>query len=443
MRDLVLVGLVLMVIPSALAHTTTSVMLWTWVSIMSPHRLTFGFAHSFPFAVVSAGCAAISVLFSKDPLKMPYKPPVKYLIAFLIWMCITTFMGFYPTESTVQLNKVLKIQIMTLVALAALHERKHIEMFAWVNALSIGFYGFKGGIFTIQTGGSNRVWGPPGSFIEGNNEVAVAMIMAIPLLNYLRLMSPYKWVRRFLLWTAILSAVAAIGSQSRGALLAISAMGFVLWLRSPQKLVSGITVLLMAGLVVSLMPSTWGERMNTMQTYEKDGSAMGRINAWTMCFNLATHNIFGGGFEIYTFDLFARYAPDPLDLHVAHSIYFQILGEHGFIGLFMFLMIWFKSYKIGTEIRKVSKGRPELEWTYNLAGMCQVAIVGYAVGGAFLSLAYFDLPYNVMVILVCTQRWIDAKRWEIDLQGAFGAKAPIAKLDPKTGLPMEVKTKPG
>jgi hypothetical protein len=65
--------------------------------------------------------------------------------------------------------------------------------------------------------------------------------------------------------------------------------------------------------------------------------------------------------------------------------------------------------------------------------MCQVAIVGYAVGGAFLSLAYFDLPYNVMVILVCTQRWIEAKRWEVDTRGAFGATAPVARLDLQAG----------
>ena len=433
MRDIVLMGLVLLVLPSALMHTTTAVMLWTWVSIMNPHRLAFGIAHSFPFAMVAAGCAAISLLLTKDPLKIPYKSPVKYLIFFLIWVCITTAMAFYPSESMVQLNKVLKIQLMTVVALAALHERKHIEMFAWVNALSIGFYGFKGGLFTISTGGGSRVWGPPGSFIEGNNELAVALIMAIPLLNYLRLVSPHPWVRRLLLAVSILSAVAAIGTQSRGALLAISAMGFVLWLRSPKKLVAGITVAVMATLLVAFMPSSWGERMNTIQSYEQDGSAMGRINAWMLCFNVAKNHLFGGGFEIYTFEMFARYAPDPLDLHVAHSIYFQVLGEHGFIGLFLFLAIWFYTYKIGTQIRKVAKGRPELDWAYNLAGMCQVAIVGYAVGGAFLSLAYFDLPYNVMVILVCTQRWIEAKRWEVDTRGAFGATAPVARLDLQAG----------
>ena len=50
---------------------------------------------------------------------------------------------------------------------------------AWVMALSIGFFGVKGGIFTVVGGGENMVWGPPGSFIEGNNELALALIMVL------------------------------------------------------------------------------------------------------------------------------------------------------------------------------------------------------------------------------------------------------------------------
>ena len=63
---------------------------------------------------------------------------------------------------------------------------------------------------------------------------------------------------------------------------------------------------------------------------------MGRINAWTMALNLAKDNFFGGGFSIYESAVFARYAPDP-EARAAHSIYFQVLGEHGFVGLFLFL----------------------------------------------------------------------------------------------------------
>lgn len=74
--------------------------------------------------------------------------------------------------------------------------------------------------------------------------------------------------------------------------------------------------------------------------YAQDSSALGRLNAWWMAFNLAKANFFGGGFAIYNAQTFALYAPDPTDIHAAHSIYFMVLGEHGFVGLALFLLLW-------------------------------------------------------------------------------------------------------
>jgi len=428
MRDILLIGILLAALPLALRHTYAAVLLWTWVSIMNPHKMAFGFAYSFPFAAIAAGAALISMVFTKDRVKLPSHPAVTTLIIFVLWMCLTSAMGFDPDGSFEQLKKILKIQLMTLVAMAALQNRKHIELFIWVNALSIGFYGLKGGLFTIQTGGNGTVWGPAGGFIEGNNELAVALIIAIPLLNYLRAVATRPWIRLGLLGLMVFSAIAALGTQSRGALLAISAMGLVLWLRSDKKIVSGIAVALLATALVAFMPASWDQRMNTINNYEEDGSAMGRINAWRFTFNIANEKLFGGGFEIYTPELFAQFAPNPTDLHVAHSIYFSVLGEHGYIGLFLFLLIWWFAFRTAGQIRKEAKDRIETQWLFHLAGMCQVSLVGYAVGGAFLSLAYFDLPYNILVVLVVAQRWLKDKRWETDHDGAFGSSVPVERM---------------
>jgi putative inorganic carbon (hco3(-)) transporter len=107
-----------------------------------------------------------------------------------------------------RLIAVLKIQLMTFVAFMAIRNRKHIEAFVWVIVISIGFYGFKGGIFTIATGGSGRVWGPPDSYLNGNNEIGLALTMVIPLANYLRQVSTSRWVRRGLLLSMLLCAAA-------------------------------------------------------------------------------------------------------------------------------------------------------------------------------------------------------------------------------------------
>lgn len=428
MRDLLLLGIVIGALPFALRFTWMAVLLWTWISIMNPHKLAFGFAYHAPFAAVAAGAALISILYSRDRLKWTFTPPVVALILFVLWMCITTALAFNPAQSWAQLNKVLKIQLMTLVAIAALRERKHIELFIWVNAVSIGFYGFKGGIFTISTGGNSRVMGPAGGFIEGNNEIALALIIVIPLMNYLRIVATSLWVRAGLLLVMLLSVVAAIGTQSRGALLAIAAMGLVLWLRADRKIVTGAVVAFVATALVTYMPETWEQRMGTIQNYEQDGSAMGRINAWWMTFKLANNQFFGGGFEIYTPQLFAKYAPYPDDLHVAHSIYFSVLGEHGYVGLFLFLLVWWLAFRTVGKIRKEAVKQKDTQWVYHLAGMCQVSLVGYGVGGAFLSLAYFDLPYNILVILVVSLRWLQEKRWLTETKGAFGADAPKSRI---------------
>ena len=428
MRDILLLGIVLGALPFALRHTWIGVLLWTWISIMNPHKLAFGFANNAPWGVIVAGVTILSLFITRDKISMPWNPPVKVLFAFVIWMCVTTAFAFYPLLSWDHLDRVLKIQLMTAIAFAALRERKHIELFVWVNALSIGFYGFKGGIFTITTGGASTVWGPPGGFIGGNNEIALALVLTIPLMNYLRIVATRQWIRLGLLALMVLSAVAAIGTQSRGAFLAMLAMGLVLWSRSNRKLVTGVTVAILAVCIIAFMPSSWEQRMSGIQDYEQDTSAMGRINAWRMTFNLANSRFSGGGFESYTPEIFAQYAPDPNDLHVAHSIYFSVLGEHGYLGLVLFLLIWWLAFQTAGKIRKEALLREETQWAFYLAGMCQVSLAGYAVGGAFLSLAYFDLPYNILVILVVTLRWLREKRWETETLGVFGAMAPTSQV---------------
>lgn len=430
MRDFWVLGAFVAVLPFALRFTWIAVLLWTWVSVMNPHKLAFGFANAAPFAAIAAGAALISLLFNRDRFRLPMPHVVVVLLLFVVWMCITTVFAIHPDLSRVQLSKVLKVQCMTLVALIALRERKHIELFVWVNVLSVGFYGFKGGLFTIATGGESRVWGPPGGFIEGNNEIALALVVTLPLMNYLRMGARLWWVRAALLVLMVLSVVAAVGTQSRGAFLALLAMGFMLWMRSQRKLSTGVVVAVVAVAVMALMPSSWEQRMGTIQSYEADGSALGRINAWWTTFNLANHRLTGGGFESYTPDIFARYAPDPGNLKVAHSIYFSVLGEHGYVGLVLFLRVWWLTLRMIGRIRMRAAGLVQAQWASDLAGMCQVALVGYAVGGAFLSLAYFDLPYNILVMVVVCHRWLDERSTSAQMQpaGSYRKGLPRRRL---------------
>lgn len=406
MRSIAVLSIVFLGAAWALAHPYVGVLVWTWVSIMNPHNLTWGAAQNFPVAAVVAVATLVGMLFTKDKKQFFISSPSAVLMLFMLWMCVTYLFSYFPEKSTEMLSRVLKIDLMILVSLVLLYRKQHITALVWVIALSLGFFGVKGGIFTLATGGGYRIYGP-GGFIGENNATALALIIIIPLMYFLREQATKAWQRHTWVAAMALTAIAAIGSQSRGALLAMVAMMVMLWYRGRQKILLGTLMVVGSILLLGFMPESWRARMETIGTYQQDGSAMGRINAWWMAWNLATDNIFGGGFSIYNQTVFALYAPDPQDIHAAHSIYFQVLGEHGFVGLTLYLTMWILTWRWANWLRKNAIGNPETEWAATLGSMCQVSLVGYAVGGAFLSLAYFDLPYNIMVLVVLARRWVE------------------------------------
>ena len=412
LRDLFLTGIIGAILPFALRHAFIGVLVWTWVGMMNPHKLAYGFIYDAPVALIVGAVTLVALFTTRDRIKLPLDTPLVFVGLFVLWTMVTTFFAFFPAESSVQLEKVLKIQLMIFVTAAVLYKWEHIRLFIWVNVLSLAFYGVKGGIYTIQTGGAGRVWGPTGGFISGNNELALALIMAIPLMQFLRLTTPHVWVKRALLVAMVLSAVSALGTQSRGALVAIAAMGLVLWWRGPNKMIGAIAVSLLAMSIWTFMPESWHSRMQTIQNYEEDGSAMGRIFAWQTAVNIANDRILGAGYDMYYDAVFKVYAPDgggsrfdPTIARAAHSIYFQVLGEHGYVGLFLFLMVWITAWRMASRLRRDTRRDPDLVWLYHLGGMAQVSLVGWAAGGAFLSLAYWDFPYNLVVAIVVAHRW--------------------------------------
>lgn len=402
MRDLILTVFVFGSIPFILRSPFYGLLMWVWLGIMNPHRLTWGFAYNLPFAQVVAIATFASIIFNiKKLYRFPSDRVSMFLVILVLWICVSPLFSLHPEKELAMWLAPIKILIMTLVGLLVVGSRDQVHKLVWVLVLSIGYYGIKGGIFTIITAGDYRVWGPAGSFIMENNALALATIMIIPLFRYLQLHSENLWVRRACIAAMVLCFFSALGSHSRGALLAIVAMGLFLFLKSRKKGLVLVLMALVAPVAFYFMPEQWWERMATIQTYDQDASAMGRINAWWMAWNLALDRFpIGGGFAIYEPDVFQRYAPDPLDLHAAHSIYFQILGEHGFIGLALFLSVFGLTWMNAGWVMRQTKDKADWEWAHDLSAMCQVSLAGYAVGGAFLSLTYFDLPYYIVVILI-------------------------------------------
>jgi probable O-glycosylation ligase (exosortase A-associated) len=179
------------------------------------------------------------------------------------------------------------------------------------------------------------------------------------------------------------------------------------------------------GVLWEFAPEKWHNRMSTIREYKEDRSAMGRINAWTFALNLANdHPLVGGGFGAFNKELFQEYAPDPEDFHDSHSIYFGVLGNQGWVGLLLFLGLGVMSMRTGTRLLRATRDDPELRWAGELASMVQVSLIGFAAGGAFLGLAYFDLPYNLIALLVALQQVVTR---------ALEQRASESSAEPATG----------
>ncbi|TVT49008.1 MAG: putative O-glycosylation ligase, exosortase A system-associated [Denitromonas halophila] len=418
MRDLIITALFVVGAIVALKRPYYGALLWVWIGLMNPHRLGWGFAYDLPFAMASVVIIALGMLFSMRAIRWQTGGPAVVLILMILWMTLTSFTAILPEPSQTKLIDVLKVLGMTLVVGALVSSREQIVGLIWVVVGSIAFFGVKGGIFTLTTGGEFRVWGPPSSLVQGNNELALALIISIPLLYFLAKQAtlarefvlvsriPEKWLTRGLMVSILLCAVAAIGSHSRGALLAIIAMASMMWWRSRSKVAMGFLFLALTPAILMLMPEEWFSRMETIETYEEDLSALGRINAWHMAINIANDRIFGAGFATASPVVFNAYAPNPDWVLVAHSIYFQILGDHGYIGLGLYLLFWILTYRVAGRLAAMEGRGARFEWVAMLGNMTKVSLVGFAVGGAFLSLAYWDMPFYLMIILLATERYV-------------------------------------
>lgn len=401
MRDIALSLIIFGLLPRCYTRPDIGVLVFVWLALMNPQRLCYGFAWAFPWAQLVAMALLAGFFVSKEPKKFPWTPTNIFLLMFGIWMFITTFFAFNQEAAWVKWDVVWKILLITFIIMMIMTTKERINNLVWVVALSLAFYGVKGGIFTIRSGGGARVWGPEGTFIGGNNEIGLALLMTIPLLRYMQLNVTNFWAKHGLTAAMLLSLLCALGTQSRGALVGMAAMLLFLVMKSRNKfpllLVLGITI----PLVLSFMPESWYARMHTIQTYQQDGSAMGRINAWYATVNIAKDRVVGGGFKcLLDPDIFALYAPNPTNRHDAHSIYFEVLGEHGFIGLILFLLIGFTTWRSASQAIKLSRKNPELKWIADLCSMVQVSLIGYAVSGAFLGLATFDLYYTLIAIVI-------------------------------------------
>jgi len=404
MRDLLFSSVMAVLLPLCFVHPWMGILVWSWLGYLNPHQHCHSLAKWYiPWAQMVALATLAGLMFTRDRKPFIWCRESFLMILLWIWFTVTTLFAWYPEDAWWQWERVSKVLLMNFLTIPLIRDRNRMRWLLLVIAGSLGFYGFKGGLFVIATGGSYLVNGAPGNTsISANNAIALALNMCLPLFWYLRKDEPRRWLRNALTATFFLSALAVPFTYSRAGLLGLGCVLTLLFVRSRYRYLALPLLGVAAVLLFAFAPKKWVERMETITSYNEDASAVTRLLAWDVGKRIADDSPFvGGGFWVFNQQqTWARYAPGFPSAPDAHSIYYNMLGEHGYVGLGLFLLLMFFTLMRVLSLFLAGRQYKETSWISDYAFMLGVGLVAYLVNGAFLSVPYFDLAWHFLALVV-------------------------------------------
>jgi putative inorganic carbon (hco3(-)) transporter len=403
MRDIIIMIGFLGLMPLCFSRPFIGVLVWTWFSVMNPHRGAFGFAYSLQFNLIIALVTFLGLVTTSEKIKPIKNFSIYIMFSFFVWTFFTCFTAIDPSTSLLFFNQIpsrVYIYILMLVLLVDREER--LIALLWIVVISLGYYGTSIGIVGILKGGSNlgtaENFGPVDTMIQDRNHMAVALMMIFPILLYLYKYTAHIIIRKMILAVSILTIITVLVSYSRTGLLCIFLIGGYYFMFLKNKILILFAIIVTFSMGVFFMPQDWKTRMSFSQEgIKSEGSLDIRFESWKLAKVVANDNpIFGGGFRIVQNPIVFEHYPGVSKNGYAaavHSIYFEVMSDHGYVGFSLFLLTIFSGLYMNMSTRKMTKNHKSLEWTFDMATALQLSICVYVLGGSMLSLAYFDVFY--------------------------------------------------
>jgi probable O-glycosylation ligase (exosortase A-associated) len=402
----------------ALYQPVVGPILYYLIVWLHPEEQMYG-GLSLRWTMLIALTSLVGYLFLGKQRQYPKNTLAPLLIIFSLWYLVCALVnGVSDAEFTLAADFA-KIVLMCLVTASVINTRIRIHILIWIIVIAIGSVSLRTGAITLLGGGGHPVVGP--SFLGHTNELARFVIYTFPLMLFLSRHSAHKHVRAGFAVLAVFSVFALIGTNSRGAFVAFAAMGAVFWLYSSRKLIS---VLLVAVITVSAylaVPQarldSFLQRTASIENAEEDSSFLGRTESWQFGWNYVQNKpVFGGGPGVY----------ERVHGKAAHSSYFEVLGETGFVGLTMWGMIAVLVFSTIYRVRKLTRGIPELAWAHDLAFFIMISLVGYFVGGITKNHGINEYYYMLIGLLMGIE--IAVLRYLTSLADKEAAGSPLPEL---------------
>lgn len=436
MRDLMMFAVMLGMVPMALVNGFVAFLLWVYTNLLAPHVYLYGFMEKFRYAFVFAALAlgALALGRLKDRGRFLVDKSTVLLMLFIGHAIVSSILAWNTNPMVdFRLEYFIKGMALALAAPFFLNSRWRIHLTVLIVVAGLGFHGIVDGLKMITSGGAHIIYGVPRSTLSDNNLYALGMVMLLPLTLYMAKYSVHHWVRWGFLATFGLCVLTVLGSNSRGGFLALAILGVWYWLTSPRKLLSTVFVAIVAMGVVQFAPDRWFDRIETIKEADQDSSFLGRVAAWKVSINIANDNpFFGAGFDATQVGPIweqYKYAPNLIDISIpkemtfkaAHSNVFQVMGDLGYLGLFIFLALVGSAFVTRWQIKALARrSSQDTTWAVDLATAINLSLVAFMAGGAGVSLAYFELAH-LEIVMLCVIRRLLAEQ-----QNAQATRTPIS-----------------
>lgn len=414
MRDLMMLGALFILLGLSFRNIYAAYLIWCWAGLIAAQSYLYGFMRVVPYVQIFALISLMMLLLGKDKEKISFPGNgASILMALFSFHCIMAAWLAFPwlARNWELCTNVLKTILFCLVMPMVITRRYRFHAILVTVVIGTSFHGLLDGLKFVASGGGHKAIGI--QKFGDNNHMAMILIMVMPLILYLYQYAKYKLARLAYGGVFFVTCLAIVATGSRGALITLLAVGAWLILLSRRKAIF-ITIAVFVGtLIVALAPASWSDRMSTIQDAEHDSSFMGRVIAWKRASAIALdHPIYGGGFHAgQDPQLYLDYngqqgllgfVETPLGHYAAatHSIYFEVLGDLGFLGLLLFMLLMFYPFWIRLQIKHLAKTIGETaNWARDCSDMLAASMLAFLVGGAALSAAYFELPYIIVMVM--------------------------------------------
>lgn len=427
------------------------VLAYLYIDVVAPQKVVWAILPHMQISLVAFLAACAGWLFVDRKQNSRFTLRQALLLLLLLYCGLTTMSADFPVEAAEKWAWVWKALVFAVFLPLTLHTLLRIEAAVLIMSLSIGTIVISGGIKTLAGGGGygmlKLLVNDNTGLYEGSIISCVA-IAAIPLIAWLAkhgTIFPSDWrVKTFAVALGFACALMPIGTQARTGLLCLGVLA-ILSLRSVKRRFVYLGVMGAIALVaVPFLPDSFTKRMSTIGSHGADESASTRVAVWNWTLEYVADHPLGGGFDAYRQNKLSyktaksetdgstttvEYAEVEDQSRAYHSSYFEMLGEQGWPGLFLWLWLQLAGLWQMERIRMRWKNRtePGETWQAPLADALQHAQIIFLVGSLFVGIAF--QPFILMLIGVQCGLWSYLRRVDLPVAAPFAQRRAAVKTN--------------